>query len=135
MALDPTKIAKIAYQVFMHGPDMSLSLQGGVGTFPFQETDHIVSSGEGGRQRNLAGRFFSGAVLSAGVTLTVDNYLKTTGGGIAAAVNVLGIVVGTNTGVFATGHTDVVGRVVTGTDVQSGGTLIMGLSRSLLKLP
>ena len=131
MALDPTKIAAIAYQVFQHGPDIGLSLQGGVGSFPFQEGSHIVSSGDGGNQWNLAGGSYSGATVTAGVTLTIDNYIKTTGGGLATVVNVIGLAVNAGTGVYATGHNEITGRLVTGTQVNAGGTLVIadGYSR------
>ena len=131
MALDPTKIAKVAYQIFQHGPDIGLSLQGGVSSFPFQEGSLIISSGN---QWNLSGESYSGAIVTGGVTFTIDNFIKTTGGGLATAVNVVGLLVNANTGVYATGHTEIAGRTVTNTQVNATGTLVIaeGYSRTVM---
>lgn len=122
MALDPTKIATLAFNIFRFGPDIGLSLQGQTAAFPFVESGGIT---ENGNQWRLAEGSYTGVTVTAGVTLTVDNYLKTIGGTLAGVVNLVGLVVNANTGVYATGHTQIEGRVVTNTEVNDTGTLII----------
>src|SRR5262245_23573155 len=104
------KFGKIAAALIEHGPEALAELRGPNG-FHFIKEGRLVSGSIPG-QVFVAGDSYAGAVVSAGITLFVDNYDKEIGGGLAAAANLVGFFVETGTGVEVTAHHEVAGRTV-----------------------
>ena len=71
--------------LILFGPDAALSLQGEDSGFIYQPDGGLVATTPG--QLHLSGESYQGAVVSSGITLTVENYYKTIGGTLAGAVN------------------------------------------------